>query len=275
MRIRTIKPEFWSHPVMARQSDETKLLAIGLLNYADDEGYFFAEPAMVRASLRPLDEDSTIVRRSFERLSEIGYLETIQHHTHGLLGRVVSFSNHQRVDRANKSKIKALWEVSPIDERSTNNRRTIVEQSPLEGKGREQGTGKEISEAFETFWKVWPKKKAREDARKAFSKVKVPVEDLLKAVEASISTPDWQKDGGKYIPHAATWLNGKRWQDETTTSASAPTRQMTADDRAEQERRKAACDKAAWEQAEELQRMLEKANRPPCAPGELEEIFEE
>lgn len=50
---------------------------------------------------------------------------------------------------------------------------------------------------------------------------------------------------------------------------------MTADDRAEQERRKAACDKAAREQAEELQRMLEEANRPPCAPGELEEIFEE
>ena len=118
---------------MARQSDETKLLAIGLLNYADDEGYFFAEPAMVRASLRPLDEDSTIVRRSFERLSEMGYLETIQHHTHGLLGRVVSFSNHQRVDRANKSKIKALWEVSPIVERSTNNRRTIA--AGREGKG--------------------------------------------------------------------------------------------------------------------------------------------
>ena len=49
---------------------------------------------------------------------------------------------------------------------------------------------------------------------------------------------------------------------------------MTADDREEQERRKAACDKAAREQAEELQRMLEEANRPPCAPGELEEIFE-
>ena len=119
---------------------------------------------------------------------------------------------------------------------------------------------------------MWPKKKAREDARKAFSKVKVPVEDLVKAVEASISTPDWQKDGGKYIPHAATWLNGKRWQDETTTSTS---RQMTADDRAEQERRKAACDKAAREQADELHRMLEEANRPPCAPGELEEIFEQ
>ena len=59
------------------------------------------------------------------------------------------------------------------------------------------------------------------------------------------------------------------------TSTKTTPREMTADIRAEQERSKAACDKAAWEQAEDLQRMLEKANRPPCAPGELEEIFEE
>ena len=46
MRIRTLKPEFWSHPVISRQSDAAKLLAIGLLNYADDEGYFYADARM-------------------------------------------------------------------------------------------------------------------------------------------------------------------------------------------------------------------------------------
>jgi len=24
----------------------------------------------------------------------------------------------------------------------------------------------------------------------------------------------WTKDNGQYIPHAATWLNGRRWEDE-------------------------------------------------------------
>ena len=27
----------------------------------------------------------------------------------------------------------------------------------------------------------------------------------------------WQRDGGKYIPHPSTWLNQRRWEDETET----------------------------------------------------------
>lgn len=137
MRIRSVKPEFWAHPVMARQSDAVRLLAIGLLNYADDEGYFFADPALVRAALRPLDDQSTIVRASLETLENMGYLETRDHPTHGRIGRVVHFDKHQRVDRPNKSSIKVLFD-------STNDRRMIDDRSSLEqgaGKGREQGAG--------------------------------------------------------------------------------------------------------------------------------------
>nr|MBF6067360.1 primosomal protein [Klebsiella pneumoniae] len=36
-RIRTIKPEFWTDEDMAEVSEPACLLAIGLLNYADDE----------------------------------------------------------------------------------------------------------------------------------------------------------------------------------------------------------------------------------------------
>ncbi len=38
-RIRTIKPTFWTDEDMADISEAACLLAIGLLNYADDEGY--------------------------------------------------------------------------------------------------------------------------------------------------------------------------------------------------------------------------------------------
>ncbi len=41
-RIRTIKPEFWSDEKLATVSEATLLVAIGLLNLADDEGYFNA-----------------------------------------------------------------------------------------------------------------------------------------------------------------------------------------------------------------------------------------
>ena len=73
-------------------------------------------------------------------------------------------------------------------------------------------------EGFDSFWKSYPKKKAKGDAEKAFSKLK-PDEELLKtmldAIEAQSRSPDWRKDGGQFIPYPATWLNQRRWEDET------------------------------------------------------------
>jgi hypothetical protein len=154
MRIRTIKPEFWTHPVMSRQSDAAKLLAIGLLNYADDEGFFYADARMVRAALRPLDEDSTNTRRALEQLFGIGFLSVREHPSHGPIGHILSFLEHQRIDRANPSVIRGLFtacaaqdaikeEVNSFDEGSTNDRGSIVANVALEGKGKE-GKGRDI-----------------------------------------------------------------------------------------------------------------------------------
>lgn len=70
---------------------------------------------------------------------------------------------------------------------------------------------------FEEFWKVWPKRCAKADARKAWAQTKdirPELTNLLNAVKAACKTEAWMKDGGKYIPHPATWLRGERWEDE-------------------------------------------------------------
>nr|DAG18150.1 MAG TPA: replisome organizer [Caudoviricetes sp.] len=67
---------------------------------------------------------------------------------------------------------------------------------------------------FDVFWLNYPKKVGKDAARKAFSKVKVPVETLLSAIEQQKCSRQWQEDGGQYIPNPATWLNQGRWQDE-------------------------------------------------------------
>ena len=70
---------------------------------------------------------------------------------------------------------------------------------------------------FEAFWTAYPKKVAKEAARKAWAKLK-PDETLgkaiIQAVENAKKTTDWKKEKGQYIPHPATYLNGKRWEDE-------------------------------------------------------------
>jgi hypothetical protein len=71
-------------------------------------------------------------------------------------------------------------------------------------------------EGFEEFWKLYPRKVAKGDARKAWNQVaaiRPPLERLLKAVVVARATEDWRRDGGKFVPYPATWLRAERWED--------------------------------------------------------------
>ena len=70
---------------------------------------------------------------------------------------------------------------------------------------------------FDVFWKAYPKKKNRGQARKAWNRIK-PSPDLLAKIILAIKhhkqTVQWKKSGGQYIPHPSTWLNAEAWDDE-------------------------------------------------------------
>lgn len=70
---------------------------------------------------------------------------------------------------------------------------------------------------FDTFYKNYPKKVAKQAAMKAWQKLK-PDDDLMakimRGLERWKQSADWLKDNGQYIPYPATWLNGRRWEDE-------------------------------------------------------------
>ena len=70
---------------------------------------------------------------------------------------------------------------------------------------------------FTAFWQTFPNKTGKGAARKAWAKLK-PSPELVTMILAAITTQNtwatWQRDGGRYIPHPATWLNQERWTDE-------------------------------------------------------------
>jgi hypothetical protein len=73
------------------------------------------------------------------------------------------------------------------------------------------------SDGFEEFWKIYPRKVAKGDARKAWAattKIRPPMPELLKAVYAARASKQWLKDDGDFIPHPATWLRQERWEDQ-------------------------------------------------------------
>lgn len=91
---------------MSKVSDFARLTAIALLNVADDEGYFEADVRLVRGDVFPFEEDSSRIKGALSELSVIGYIEIREHPTKGPLGHVVTFSTHQRINRATGSKLK-------------------------------------------------------------------------------------------------------------------------------------------------------------------------
>jgi hypothetical protein len=163
MRIRTIKPEFWLHEGLAGKSEFTRLLAIALLNWSDDEGYFMANPVLIKGQLFPFQDDSKMIPRCLQDLSSVGWIE-LGTDTQGRdVGRVVNFLKHQRVDKPRPSEIKAS---STFLESSKIVPRIIQDASKEEGKGKDGNrkvTGKECelcelpfsSEAFKGAWTDW------------------------------------------------------------------------------------------------------------------------
>lgn len=66
------------------------------------------------------------------------------------------------------------------------------------------------------FWPLYPRKAGKADALRAWLKLK-PGNDLtiqiMEAVHAQC-LHNWKGQDIQYIPHASTWLNNRRWEDE-------------------------------------------------------------
>lgn len=130
-RIRTIKPEFWQDEDIALLDAQVQLLAIGLLNHADDEGYFKAHPALIKAVVFPYADNSLNIHGMLTELSNVGYLRLFEGSDRKKYGEVIGFSKHQKVNRPTPSKIKGL---EPITDNSVSPHEELLA-------GKEQGTG--------------------------------------------------------------------------------------------------------------------------------------
>ena len=74
-----------------------------------------------------------------------------------------------------------------------------------------------LQERFDRFWKAYPRKVGKGAAEKKFAQIRPDAEltdKMIRAVEDAKRSAQWSRDGGQYIPHPATWLNQKRWEDE-------------------------------------------------------------
>ena len=71
-----------------------------------------------------------------------------------------------------------------------------------------------LAHGFQGFWVRWPRKVAKLEAEKAWKQVVTPEDEdaIQKALDWQI--PIFERRDPERIPHAATWLRGRRWDDE-------------------------------------------------------------
>jgi hypothetical protein len=80
-------------------------------------------------------------------------------------------------------------------------------------------TTKEYSDDFLKFWKAYPKKTDKAMAWKAFKKLKMNDEFLATLIKA-VNQQELHSRDIQFVPHASTWLNKKRWEDEIKSTSS-------------------------------------------------------
>ena len=80
-----------------------------------------------------------------------------------------------------------------------------------------------VGSLFLKFWDSYPKKKSKGAAEKAFKALKPDeqlVETMISKIDLAKTSADWTKEGGQFIPHPATWLRAKGWDDEISTATT-------------------------------------------------------
>lgn len=219
-RIRTIKPELWTHGAFMECSLNARLLFIGTWNFADDFGNLDRSAKQLKARIFPGDslDCEPLIQELIAHGRLIEYSVNGQNYLH-----IHKFLEHQVINRPGKPQC-------PSYEHSVNVHGILREDSGLkgrEGKGSKpsRASNHVLNGAFLEFWQIYPRKKSKGAAEKAWLRIKPDerlTERILAAVKRATTSADWAKDGGQFIPHPATWLNAKGWEDELFQRASQP-----------------------------------------------------
>ncbi len=93
----------------------------------------------------------------------------------------------------------------------------------------------ELSADFARFWAVFPRRVHKVDALKAWAQLQPSqelVDRMVDALEWQRQQPSWTKEAGTYVPYPASWLRGRRWEDEPFEDPCVPLSRLTPFERA-------------------------------------------
>lgn len=81
-----------------------------------------------------------------------------------------------------------------------------------------------FSQEFESVWEKYPRREGKKKARDAFIKARkegVPLDDIMKGVDAYAAMIKRENKETQYIAHGSTWFNQRRWEDDYSAKEAA------------------------------------------------------
>ena len=237
MPNRILKESICTSDSIDKLSAFEETLFYRLIVNCDDYGRFDGRPKIIASKLYPLkDIRSTQIESALRTLTSAELVILYEVDGKPFL-QMKTWDRHQQI-RAKKSKYPSPDEGSVtsanicnqmISDDSKCPRNPIQSESnPNPNTNTERVAS--LDRAFDKFWVCYPRHEGKQTAKKAFLKV-APDDSLLNAMLSAIQrqkqTSQWSDP--RYIPHPATWLNGRRWEDEPpTTSAVRSVKQVSA-----------------------------------------------
>ena len=152
-------------------------------------------------NMREFEDEVKLILEEFFTLSDDGWINVradkeIAHYR----GKI------EQASRAGKASAERRSNVRSTDVQPTNNHKPIT-------------NNQEYIDRFDIFWKQYPRKVAKPNALKSWLKIK-PDDVVLKKMLDAINHQGLAGREMQFVPHPATWLNAKRWEDEVATASS-------------------------------------------------------
>lgn len=237
-RIRTVKPDLWIDEDLAEVSEPAMILAIGLLNHADDEGYFKANPKIISSVIFPIREPSVSIPVMLRELSGIGYIKLFKGSDGKEYGLVTNFKKHQAINKPTKSKISELInELENITEDYGSATGGLPVGKERKGKERNDNNGEndspvlvdktenlksDYSPLFERFWKALPdglgEKGSKKQAWDEFKKLQLTEsawQDIYRKINLIAKSKIDARSAGEFaapFPHVCRMIKNRIWE---------------------------------------------------------------
>jgi hypothetical protein len=182
----------------------------------DDFGRMAADAFTVKNVVLPSSRrPESDFDRALDALHTVGLI--VRYEVNGSIYlQVNQFDEHQpNLTKRTRSRFPEFQGNSGISEKVPLN---LTESNLKESNVREENPEPALRavDGFDAFWAAYPKKKAKDDARKAWQKRRPDaalLRVILDALQQQRQSPDWQKENGRYVPFPATWLNRGQWTD--------------------------------------------------------------